>query len=74
MPIRYHENYPHDWPAIALAVKEGNGYICQMCGQQCTRPGEQYDRRRAYGGAPVPRLRWPGDLRRLHLHPVPFRA
>ena len=45
-PIKYHENYPQDWPAIALAVKDANGYVCQMCGQQCTRPGEPYDRRR----------------------------
>lgn len=45
-PIKYTENYPDDWPAIALAVKDANGYVCQMCGQQCTRPGEPYDRRR----------------------------
>jgi hypothetical protein len=45
-PSKYHENYPVDWPAIADLVKSANDYICQMCGRQCTRPGEAYDRRR----------------------------
>jgi hypothetical protein len=43
MPIKYPDNYPVDWPAIALAVKEANGWRCQACGKQCTRPGEPYD-------------------------------
>jgi hypothetical protein len=46
MPSKYKENYPQDWPAIALAVKEANDWTCQACDTQCTRPGEAYDRRR----------------------------
>lgn len=46
MPIKYRENYPPDWPTIAAFVRAANGYICQMCNRQCTRPGEAYDRRR----------------------------
>ena len=45
-PSKYKENYPEGWNEIAALVKDANGYICQMCGQQCTRPGEPYDRRR----------------------------
>lgn len=45
-PIKYHENYPDQWGEIALLIKDANGWQCQMCGQQCTRPGEPYDRRR----------------------------
>src|SRR5262245_39238773 len=46
MPIKYRENYPDDWPEIAASIREANDYICQMCDQQCTQPGEPYDRRR----------------------------
>lgn len=35
-----HDYYPVDWPAIARAVKEANGWRCQACGKQCRRPGE----------------------------------
>jgi hypothetical protein len=45
-PSKYQENYPNQWEEIAALIKESNGYVCQMCGQQCTRPGEPYDRRR----------------------------
>jgi hypothetical protein len=46
MPSKYTENYPEDWHEFAALVKEANHYVCQLCGQQCTRPGEPYDRRR----------------------------
>jgi hypothetical protein len=42
LPIKYPDNYPSDWPAIALAVKEAADWTCQACGKQCTRPGEAY--------------------------------
>lgn len=35
--------YPDDWDAIALAVKEKVGWICQRCGKQCLRPGEKME-------------------------------
>ena len=46
MPSKYKENYPEDWNEFAALVKEANHYVCQLCGTQCTRPGEPYDRRR----------------------------
>lgn len=46
MGIKYKENYPNQWDEIAALIKQSNLYICQMCGQQCVRPGEPYDRRR----------------------------
>jgi hypothetical protein len=42
MPIKHLENYPVDWLAIALAVKEANSWRCSACDKQCTRPGEPY--------------------------------
>ena len=42
MPNRNPDAYPVDWPAIALAVKEANGWRCAACDKQCTRPGEPY--------------------------------
>jgi hypothetical protein len=41
-PMRMTDLYPHDWPAIAYAVKAANDWRCQECGKQCTRPGEAY--------------------------------
>lgn len=42
-PIRkeHRDRYPEDWAEIALFVKEANLWICQGCGRQCLRPGEQ---------------------------------
>ena len=45
-PSKYKENFPNDWNEIAAFVKVSNNYVCQSCGQQCTRPSEPYDRRR----------------------------
>lgn len=42
MPMRMLDLYPHDWPAIAFAVKDAADWCCQECGKQCTRPGEAY--------------------------------
>lgn len=42
MPMRMIDLYPHDWAAIAYAVKEANGWRCQECDKQCSRPGEFY--------------------------------
>lgn len=38
--------YPPDWDAIALAVKNAAGWICEDCGKQCRRPGEPFDTHR----------------------------
>jgi hypothetical protein len=43
MPIKYVENYPQDWPAIALAVKEANGWQCQACDKLCRRPDQPFE-------------------------------
>ncbi len=32
--------YPANWRAIADAVKEAAGWVCQQCGKQCRRPGQ----------------------------------
>jgi hypothetical protein len=42
MPIKYTENYPVDWPAIALAIKDANDWRCQSCNIQCRRPNEPF--------------------------------
>lgn len=37
----YHADcYPVDWRDIARAIKEAAEYKCQVCDQQCRRPGE----------------------------------
>lgn len=41
MPMRL-EDYPADWKAIAAFIREANGYVCQECDRQCTKPGEPY--------------------------------
>jgi hypothetical protein len=38
--------YPDNWTQIALAIKEGCGWVCQCCGMQCRRPGEPFDTHR----------------------------
>lgn len=35
--------YPDDWEAIAARVKEEQGYVCEDCGLQCYRPGEDVE-------------------------------
>ena len=42
MPTRNPAQYPADWKQIAAFIKETNGYVCQECGRQCTRPGQPY--------------------------------
>jgi rubrerythrin len=32
--------YPPDWNALALACKNRAGWMCEVCGRQCRRPGE----------------------------------
>jgi len=45
MPID-RSKYPANWDAIALAVKESAGWICQPCGKRCYWPGERIDDKR----------------------------
>ena len=45
MPMR-RELYPEGWKAIATAVKEAAGWVCQGCGMQCRRAGEKLDTHR----------------------------
>jgi hypothetical protein len=33
--------YPTDWPQIALAIKEREGWHCHRCGIQGLRPGDR---------------------------------
>lgn len=42
MPVDW-RLYPTDWKAIALRIKEGSGWKCELCGKQCRKPGEQFD-------------------------------
>lgn len=42
MPVNW-SNYPKDWKQIARSVKDGCGWVCQMCGMQCRKPGEPFD-------------------------------
>ena len=37
------KRYPPDWDQIAFKVKESAGWMCEMCGKQCRRPGEPFD-------------------------------
>ncbi|NET31044.1 MAG: HNH endonuclease [Cyanothece sp. SIO1E1] len=34
--------YPHDWEAIALAIKHQAQWQCQECGRTCHIPGENW--------------------------------
>lgn len=42
MPIKYTENYPIEWPSLALEIKEANRWICQACNKRCRQPGEPF--------------------------------
>lgn len=42
MPMQ-RERYPANWKAIATALKEATGWVCQECGKQCRKPGEAFD-------------------------------
>ncbi len=42
MPVDW-SKYPENWKEIALGIKEAAGWICEMCGKQCRRPGEPFD-------------------------------
>jgi hypothetical protein len=42
MPIKKN-NYPHNWKAIALAVKDVAGWTCKACNRPCRKPGEDWD-------------------------------
>jgi len=42
MPMN-HEDYPPDWKAIALSIKEASGWKCEKCSRQCRFPGEKFD-------------------------------
>lgn len=42
MPVDW-TRYPDDWNDIAHAVKNAADWMCQDCGMQCRRPGEQFD-------------------------------
>lgn len=35
--------YPDDWDSIARRVKDSALWVCQGCGKQCRRPGEEFD-------------------------------
>ena len=41
MPVNW-KNYPPNWKEIAVSVKEGTDWTCQVCGKQCKRPGEPF--------------------------------
>lgn len=63
MPIKYTENYPVDWHALAFDIKEANEWTCQMCDKPCRTPGAVFDTFRLeltvahvdhdYGGAEI---------------------
>ncbi len=40
MPID-RSRYPVNWREISWAVKEAADWTCQVCGQECARPGER---------------------------------
>lgn len=42
MPMERHR-YPADWKHIAAEKKESTGWICEVCGRQCRKPGEPFD-------------------------------
>ena len=42
MPID-RKKYPDNWDEIAFFVKSRARWICQHCGKQCRKPGEQFD-------------------------------
>lgn len=35
--------YPVDWKRIATEKKESVGWVCEVCGKQCRKPGEPFD-------------------------------
>lgn len=35
-------DYPDDWEAIALAIKEKANWKCQECDRPCRKPGESF--------------------------------
>ena len=37
------ERYPADWKRIATEKKESTGWVCEVCGKQCRKPGEPFD-------------------------------
>lgn len=42
MPME-RDRYPANWKQIAMAKKESVGWVCEVCGKQCRRPGEPFD-------------------------------
>jgi len=34
--------YPSDWKRIATEKKESVGWVCEVCGKQCRKPGEPF--------------------------------
>lgn len=42
MPVDW-SKYPDDWKQIAHTVKDSTNWVCESCGQQCRKPGEQFD-------------------------------
>ena len=42
MPMEKHR-YPSDWKRIATDKKESTGWVCEVCGKQCRKPGEPFD-------------------------------
>lgn len=42
MPVDW-SKYPPDWIAIANGIKTDTDWRCELCGQQCRRPGETFD-------------------------------
>ena len=40
------KRYPPNWNNIAMTVKEKSGWVCQKCGKQCRKPGENFDTHR----------------------------
>ena len=45
MPME-RNRYPKDWKRIATEKKESVGWVCEVCGMQCRKPGEKFDTHR----------------------------
>lgn len=42
MPVDW-TKYPDNWREIANRIKTEADWCCEKCGQQCRRPGENFD-------------------------------
>lgn len=41
MPMN-RDDYPEDWDAIALTIKEAANWHCQECGRPCLKPNQEW--------------------------------